>query len=243
MALPGMRRSVQDGFWGNAPLVQRRSRGGNRLGHSAQESSRLHRFEAPVFGTSRKYLTAEPMQPKRTGGTLIGDGAAAQLLDAWERNLLRMARHPPDIEGLSKRAAFSIVLHSFVIPGGYQPPTRQQPPSHRHPLCSPSRVQRCVILVQPLVSAKVQTHRPTAPDSGNSITALPTRTSTRRHSMRPELLLFVNPRAPAPNGPSISTDSTSASRAQFLTLVQKFHANSTVTSQSAECSYVQAGSS
>ena len=31
MAMPGMRRSVQDGFWGNAPLVQRRSRGGNGL--------------------------------------------------------------------------------------------------------------------------------------------------------------------------------------------------------------------
>jgi hypothetical protein len=49
--------------------------------------------------------------------------------------------------------------------------------------------------------------------------------------MHPELLLLVNPRAPAANGPSISTDSTSAARAQFLTLVQKFHANSTVISQ------------
>src|SRR5215469_7420635 len=118
MALRGMRRSVQDGFWGNAPLVQRRSRGGNGLGHSAQESSRLHRFEAPVFGTFRKYLTLEPNAAETNGGTLIGDGAPAQLLDAWERNLLRMARHPPDIEGLSKRAASSIVLHSFVMPAG-----------------------------------------------------------------------------------------------------------------------------
>jgi hypothetical protein len=63
-----------------------------------------------------------------------------------------------------------------------------------------------------------------------------------RHSMRPELLLFVNPRVPAANGPSIFTDSMSESTAQFFTFVQKFHANSGVTWQERECSNTHAGS-
>ena len=65
-----------------------------------------------------KVLDCGANRAESNGGTLIGDGAAAQLLDTWERNLLRIARHPPDIEGLSKRAAFSIILHSFVMPAG-----------------------------------------------------------------------------------------------------------------------------
>ena len=45
------------------------------------------------------------------------------------------------------------------------------------------------------------------------------------------------------NKVAISTNSTSESMAQLLTLARKSHANSAVTSQSTECSKVHAGSS
>jgi hypothetical protein len=75
-------------------------------------------IRSPSLRDFQKVLDCGANAAETNGGTLIGDGAAAQLLDAWKRNLLRMARHPPDSEGLSKRAASSIVLHSFVMPAG-----------------------------------------------------------------------------------------------------------------------------
>jgi hypothetical protein len=73
---------------------------------------------SPSLRDFKRVLDCGANAAETNAGTLIGDGAAAQLLDTWERNLLRIARHPPDIEGLSKRAAFSIILHSFVMPAG-----------------------------------------------------------------------------------------------------------------------------
>jgi hypothetical protein len=72
-------------------------------------------------------------------------------------------------------------------------------------------------------------------ESGNSIMAFPMTASTICHSIRPELLLFVTPRVPATNGPLISTDSMSVSKAQLLTVVQNSHANGTSTPHSTEC--------
>jgi hypothetical protein len=42
----------------------------------------------------------------------------------------------------------------------------------------------------------------------------------------------------SPNGPSITTESTSASKVQLLTFVEKFHANSTLIVQSMDCSNI-----
>jgi len=82
-------------------------------------------------------------------------------------------------------------------------------------------VQSCVILAWPPESRNVQTNRPTAPGNGNSITALPGSAAAIRHSTRPELLLWVTPLDPAANGPKSSIETTSASNAQLLTVVQK----------------------
>jgi hypothetical protein len=120
------------GFWGNAPVVQRRSRGGNGLGHSAQESSRLKRFEAPVFGTSRKYFDCGANAAESNGGMLIGDGAAAQLLDAGNATCYEWAssaRYRRLVEASRILDRPAQLRHAC----GYQRPTRQ-PPSHRHPL-------------------------------------------------------------------------------------------------------------
>src|SRR5215472_8016842 len=85
--------------------------------------------------------------------------------------------------------------------------------------------------------SKVHRKYAAAPGAGNSSTAcFGGVTSAIRHSILPELLLWVVPRVPARKGPESSTDSTSASIFQLSTLVQKFHANSGETGHSTECS-------
>ena len=104
---------------------------------------------------------------------------------------------------------------TFACPQEYQPQGLGPLLLTKIPACSPPNVQRCVIRVPPLMSLKVQTNRHTARERGNSITALPTWASTIVHATRPYLFVLVDPRVPAVNGPSISTDSTSGANVQL----------------------------